>query len=245
LVIALESHPTHLDPRYATDADSVRITRLVFNSLARTDEHSRFQAELAESWESVDGLTYLFRLRKGVVFQNGRPLTAQDVKFTYDSVLDPNSRSPWQGSLQLVRAVEPVGAYQIRFRLAAPYAAFLENSTLGIVPAGSPVHGAAAKNGLIGSGPFSLEEFSPGEKVVLKANPSYWEGPPGVSGLVFKTMPDAIVRDLEFKKGTVDFIQNDIEPDMLPWLKKHTDASVMTHPGTSFQYLGINLEHPV
>ncbi len=245
LVIALESNPTHLDPRYATDANSVRIAGLIFNSLTRTDEHSRFRPELAESWEPVDELTYLFRLKKGITFQNGKPLTAQDVKFTYDSVLDPNNPSPWRGPLQLLKAIEQIGPYQIRFRLSSPYAPFLENSTLGIVPEGTPPHGAGGKNSLIGSGPFSLQEFSPGEKVVLKANPSYWEGSPGVSGLVFKIVPDAIVRSLEFKKGTVDFIQNDIEPDMLPWLKKNTDASIITHQGTIFQYIGMNLDHPI
>lgn len=245
LVIALESNPAHLDPRYATDANSVRIAGLIFNSLTRADEHSRFRPELAENWQSVDELTYLFRLKKGISFQNGRPLTAQDVKFTYASVLDPNNRSPWRGPLQLLKAVEQIGAYEIRFHLSSPYAPFLENSTLGIVPAGTPPHGAGGKNGLIGSGPFSLEEFSPGERLLLKANPSYWEGSPRVSGLVFKIVPDAIVRSLEFKKGTVDFIQNDIEPDMLPWLRKNANASISINQGTTFQYIGMNLDHPI
>jgi len=243
LTIALESNPTNLDPRYATDTNSVRIERLLFNSLTRTDEHSRFQPDLAEHWEAIDDLTYLFHLKKGITFHNGKPLTAADVKFTYESVLDPNNRSPRRGPLQPLKAVEPIGPYQILFRLSAPYAPFLENSTLGIVPAGTP--GAAQEKGLIGSGPFSLEEFSPGERVVLKANPSYWKGRPSISGLVFKIIPDAIVRALEFKKGTVDFIQNDIEPDMLPWLKKNTDASILTHQGTIFQYIGMNLDHPI
>ena len=245
LVVALESHPTHLDPRYATDADSVRVSALVFNSLLRPDAHSRFQPELAESWQLVDSTTYLFRLRKDVTFHDGRPLTAADVRYTYESALDPASRSPWRGPLQTVEAVEPVGAYGIRFRLRAPYAAFPESATLGIVPAGAPAPASVGQNRLIGSGPFSVEELAPGERVVLKANRSYWQGRPSLAGLVFKTIPDAIVRALEFKKGTVDFIQNDIEPDMLPWLKGNTDASVTTRQGTTFQYLGVNLDHPV
>lgn len=245
LVIALESNPTHIDPRYATDANSVRIARLIFNSLTRADQNSRFQPDLAERWEAMDDRTYLFHLRRGVTFHNGKPLTAADVKFTYESVLEPNNRSPWRGPLQLLKAVEQIGPYEIRFRLSSPYAPFLENSTLGIVPAGTPPHGTGGKNGLIGSGPFSLQESSPGERVVLKANPSYWGGVPGVSGLVFKIVPDAIVRSLEFKKGTVDFIQNDIEPDMLPWLRKNANASISINQGTTFQYIGMNLDHPI
>ena len=245
MVIALESNPTHLDPRYATDANSVRIARLIFNSLTRTDEHSGFRPELAEGWETIDEITYLFHLKKGITFHNGKSLTAEDVKFTYDSVLEPNNRSPWRGPMRLLKSVEQIGPYQVRFRLSAPYAPFLERTTLGIVPAENHDLGAQQKNDLIGSGPFSLEEFSSGERIVLKANSSYWEGRPFVPGLVFKVIPDAIVRSLEFKKGTVDLIQNDIEPDMLPWFRKNTNASITTGQGTIFQYIGMNLEHPI
>lgn len=245
LIIAIESNPTHLDPRYATDANSVRIGALIFNSLTRADENSRFKPELAERWEGIDERTYLFHLRKGVTFHNGKPLTATDVKSTYEFVMDPKNRSPKRAALQVIKAVDEIGPHTVRFRLAAHYAAFLENTNLGIVPAGSPLNGGSGRNGLVGSGPYALTEFSPGGRVVLKANPSYWEGAPPLSGLVFKIIPDAITRALEFKKGTVDFLQNDIEPDMLPWIERETDAVVLTRQGTTFQYIGINLDHPI
>ena len=245
LVVALESGPTYLDPRYATDANSARISALIFNSLARPDENSRLRPDLAESWRAVDRRTYIFRIRKGVSFHNGKPLTAADVKFTYDSVLDPNNRSPKRGVLRFLENVEQVGPYEVRFRLATPFAPFLEGLTLGIVPATAARDGASERRSLIGSGPFSLAEFNPGERVVLKANPSYWEGAPHLSGVVFKIIPDAIVRALEFRKGTVDFIQNDLEPDMLAWLQKNTDASILSEQGTIFQYIGMNLDHPI
>jgi peptide/nickel transport system substrate-binding protein len=79
----------------------------------------------------------------------------------------------------------------------------------------------------------------------LSANNDYWEGRPKIAGLVVKVVPDAMVRVLEFKKGTIDFLQNDIEPDMLPWLKRNTDAAIEANPGTTFQYIGINLTHPI
>ena len=65
-----------------------------------------------------------------------------------------------------------------------------------------------------------LETIDSGEKVTLKANVNYWEGKPALAGVVFKTVPDALVRVLEFKKGAIDFMQNDLEPDILPWLKR-------------------------
>ncbi len=241
LVVALESGPTNLDPRYATDADSERIAALVFDSLARPDRNFRPRPELAESWDTPDDRTLVFHLRRGVKFHDGRDLTAADVAYTYRSALDPANRSPKRGVLRFIESVEPDGAYAVRFRLAAPYAPFAEGLSLGIVPQGTPVDGSR----LVGSGPFALEEFRRGERVVLKANASYWDGAPGVSGVVFKIIPDAIVRVLEFRKGTVDLIQNYFEPDMLSWLDHHSRAAISSAQGTNFQYLGMNLEHPI
>jgi peptide/nickel transport system substrate-binding protein len=90
-----------------------------------------------------------------------------------------------------------------------------------------------------------LEAIEPGEKVTLKANANYWEGEPRLAGLIFKIVPDAMVRVLEFKKGSIDFMQNDIEPDMLPWLKTNSNAEIGAHQGTTYQYIGINLTHPI
>lgn len=247
LVVALESGPTHLDPRYATDADSDRISALVFDSLARADKNSRLEPELAESWRALDERTYAVRVRPGVAFHDGKALTAADVQYTYESVLDPKNRSPKRGALRFLQGVDQTGPYDLRFRLAGPFAPFLESLTLGIVPAGAAA-GESAVGGagrLIGSGPFALAEFRPGERVVLTANPAYWDGAPRLSGVVFKVIPDAIVRVLEFRKGTVDLIQNYFEPDMLPWIKAHTRASIVSEQGTNFQYIGVNLEHPI
>ena len=245
LVVALESGPTHLDPRYAMDADSECISALLFNSLVRPDKNSRLQPDLAESWQAIDDRTYVFQIRKGVSFHNGKPLTAADVKYTYESVLDPTSRSPKRGAFRFLAGVDQLGPYEVRFRLAIPFAPFMEELTLGIVPEPAGAGGSSGGWSLIGSGPFMLAEFSPGERVVLKANASYWEGAPPLSGMVFKIIPDAIVRVLEFRKGTVDFIQNYFEPDMLPWMKKNTRASILSEQGNIFQYIAMNLDHPI
>lgn len=244
LVIGIESNPTNLDPRYATDANSARITALIFNSLLYPDRSLRLQPQLAESWQAVDERTYVFTLRQGVTFHDGRPLTAADVKYTYESVLDPKNLSPKRGAFRFLESVEILGPFQVRFRLSAPYAPFLDAAPLGIVPAGTPTD-RSAKDSLMGSGPFSLEEFVPGEKVILKANPAYWEGKPPVPGLVFKIIPDAMIRALEFKKAAIDFLQNDIEPDMLPWIRDHTNARILNSEGTTYQYIGFNLGHPI
>jgi peptide/nickel transport system substrate-binding protein len=243
LVVAIESQPLQLDPRYATDANSARIGGLIYNSLLRADEKLRLQPELAERWHMPDERTYIFDVRRDVVFHDGRPLSATDVKFTYESILNPQTRSPKRGPLKPLHAVDLLGPYRLRFRLSAPHAPFVEQFTLGIVPINSAAETANAPPP--GSGPFVLQSIDPGEKVTLKSNDMYWEGRPGINGLVFRVIPDAMVRVLEFKKRTVDFLQNDIEPDMLPWLAKNTAADIVTNQGTTFQYIGINLTHPI
>ena len=241
LVVGIESHPLQLDPRHATDANSVRIGNLIYSSLLRFDEHMRLRPELARSWRRLDERNYEFTLRNDVHFHNGKPLTATDVKYTFESILDPATHSPKRGRLKPLATVEQTGTHQLRFHLNAPHAPFVEQFTLGIVPVDSPSGSTPPP----GSGPFMLEAMDGGEKVTLKANAHYWQGKPALAGIVFKAVPDAMVRVLEFKKGTIDFMQNDIEPDMLPWLKKHSDADIGIHQGTTFQYIGINLAHPI
>ena len=245
LVVGIESNPLQLDPRYSTDANSVRISNLIYNSLLRADERSQLQPELAENWRMLDDRTYLFNLRKQATFHNGRPLTAADVKYTYESILDSKSLSPKRGLLRPLDTIQQTGTYQLRFRLAAPHAPFIEQFTLGIVPAGSDTNANASHLPPPGSGPFRVQSLESGEKVTLKANSSYWEGAPPLSGIVFKIVPDALVRVLEFKQGAIDFMQNDLEPDVLPWLKNNTPADVEMNQGTTFQYIGINLTHPI
>jgi peptide/nickel transport system substrate-binding protein len=244
LNVGIESQPLNLDPRFATDANSARVGGLIYNSLLRADERGQLKMELAEHWHMSDPQTYVFELRRDVRFHDGRPLTARDVKTTYESILDPRTRSPKRGLFKPLKAVEELSSHRVRFRLSAPHAPFVEQFTLGIV--GDPRNGAAAaRTPPVGSGPFIFMSAEPGEKVVLKANTSYWEGAPGTAGIVFKIVPDAMVRVLEFKNRSIDFLQNDIEPDMLPWLRKNTQASVETRQGTSFQYIGINFSHPI
>jgi peptide/nickel transport system substrate-binding protein len=241
LVLGIEANPSQLDPRYATDANAVRIGHLIYNSLLRADEKMRLQPELAESWRRLDERTFQFDLRDNVKFHDGRPLTAADVKFTFESILEPANRSPKRALLKQLQAIELAGSHRLRFHLNAAHAPFVEHFTLGIVPQGSPADHRPPP----GSGPFMLEKYESGEQVSLKANANYWGNEPALDGVVFKIVPDAMVRALEFKQGAIDFMQNDLEPDMLPWLRSQTHAEVTAHHGTTFQYIGINLTHPI
>ena len=244
VVVGIESYPLQLDPRYATDANSARIGDLVYNSLLRIDEKSQLRPDLAHGWNMPDERTYVFELHPDVRFHDGKPLTAEDVKYTYDSIVEPKNLSPKRGLLKPLEAVDALDRHTIRFRLRAPHAPFLEHFTIGIVPSGTKQ--VQAQTGPPpGSGPFMVEAIQSGDRVKLRANPNYWEQKPEIPGLVFKAIPDAMVRVLEFKKSSIDFLQNDIEPDVIPWLKENTAAVIDANQGTTFQYIGINCSHPI
>ena len=194
LVVGIESYPLQLDPRYSTDANSVRVGHLIYNSLLRSDERSRLRPELAREWRMLGDRTYVFNLRNDVKFHDGRPLTAADVKFTYESILNSEALSPKRGLLTPLRVIELTGPHQVRFHLNAPHAPFIEQFTVGIVPAGSPIAAGAKHRPPPGSGPFRLQALESGERVTLRANPDYWGGRPLLDGVVFKIVPDAMVR---------------------------------------------------
>ncbi|MGC2769597.1 MAG: ABC transporter substrate-binding protein, partial [Candidatus Acidiferrum sp.] len=102
VVFVIESNPANLDPRYATDGTTQRIDRLIFSGLVVRDRQMNLHGDLAESWETPNSLTYVFRLKKGVKFHDGRALTSKDVKATIDYMMDPANRSPKRGSFSMI-----------------------------------------------------------------------------------------------------------------------------------------------
>lgn len=141
VVMLIESSPISLDPRVGTDAQSERISELIFDSLLRKDENSNLQPWLAERWENPDPLTYVFHLRSGVRFHDGKPLTARDVQYTFQSLLTGAIKSLKAASFSRIAAVEAPDDLTVVIRLKEPYASFLWNLTqgaIGIVPDGAP-----------------------------------------------------------------------------------------------------------
>ena len=245
LTFLIESNPTNLDPRYATDSYSQRIDGLLFSGLVQRDAQMNLHGDLADTWEIPNPLTYVFHLHPGVRFQDGRPLTSADVKSTFDFILSPANRSPKRGAFRLVASIDTPDPVTVIFHLKEPYASFpvnLVRSTTGIVPANAP---ADFSRHPIGSGPFRFVSQFQDSEVTVERNPEYFGAAPQITRVRFRIVPDAIVRALELRKGSADLELSSLAPDMIPVLAKQSDLSVTEGPGANLTYLGLNLEDPI
>jgi peptide/nickel transport system substrate-binding protein len=241
IVVAITNSPAVLDPRIGTDEQSQKAHKLLFSSLVRIDSELKVVPELAETLEKRDPITYVARLRRGVLFHNGRELTSEDVLYTFRSFLDPKFGG-LSRAYRLLGAVNALDRYTVEFKLKEPFASFPVNLVMGIVQAGSGLNNVRQP---IGSGPYKLAEFIPDDRLVLAPFEQYWEGPPRNDGIILKVVPDDTMRGLELRKGTVDLVVNDIAPDIVWQLREEGRLAVVMAPGTDYAYMGVNLRHPI
>ena len=243
--VDIETSPTALDPRYATDVISERIDELMFDPLVRLDSQGGFTGDLAESVERISPTEINFHLRHPVHFSDGRELTAHDVKYTFDFVIDRKNRSPKAGGLEPIKSIDAVDDHTVKMTTRGPYAPALEMAMLGIVPEGTPGRSSSALDAPPGSGPFKLLDFERDDRVVLDRNRTREAaGANAVAGIVFKVVPDPTVRALELVEHICDLAPNDIQPDLLPYLRSKDGLDVVTSVGTTYWYLSFNFRDP-
>lgn len=239
LVVGFETAPTTLDPRFATDEKSALVSDLLYQGLTRRDMRGDHVPDLAASWDTPTPTRWIFHLRRHFRFHDGSPLTAADVKATYESVLAPTTASPKRESLAVIDTIETLGDHTVAFTLHEPFPPFLEATGLGILPAAAIA--AGTRNVTIGCGPFRLRHFARDNQIVLAAVTEHPDGRPRLPGIVFRIVPDDTVRALELSRGALHLVQNAVDPDMLRWLRRQDHLVIDSVPGSTFHYLGLNL----
>jgi peptide/nickel transport system substrate-binding protein len=166
---------------------------LIYENLVWIDPALEPQPELAERWEQTSPTEYVFHLRRGVRFHDGKELDAEDVKYSYDRIRDPKV-SPGANDFLAVKSIDVVDRHTVRFALNGPFATFLVNvggKYNGVIPKGSAGDGKALLTRAIGTGPFMVEAFDPSRRLALKRNPSYWGAQkPLIDAIVFQAIPD-------------------------------------------------------
>ena len=240
--VGLAQAPMTLDPRYATDAASVRVQELVHRGLVRLDDRFVPQPDVARSWEHPTPLLWIFHLRSGIRFHDGTLLTSRDVAATLESILDPTKASPLRSGFAAIKAVDPTGPLTLNIRLSRPDASLLTRLSVGILPA-SLAHGPQLARRTIGCGPFMFKSWEGNDLILERAGAP---APPGrVQRIRFIEVKDPVTRCLKLVNGEIDLIENDLPPRLLPYLASHTKhVTLESEPSTTFSYLGMNLQDP-
>ena len=226
---------------------------------------SELQPGLAEKWSvSDDGLKYTFNLRKGVKFHSGDELTADDVIFTFDRMLDPatkalntdfldmiaGAKERMDGKATSVSGLKKIDDNTVEITLAAPFAPFLANLA---TPAGSIYSkNATTKAGKdfgtkpVGTGPFKLDSWTPDSEVVLSAFDGYFRGKPKFDKLIMKIVPEPQTMALMFKKGDLDVFDLDFARSQIPEFKKDAQwkDKIVSGPRVGTYYMSINEKIP-
>ena len=241
LQIDLPTAPTAIDPRITADAISSRTAELIYDSLVRIDRDGAFTGDLAERFERPTPTEIVFYLRRNVRFSDGRPFTARDVKFTYESILSPATLSIKRAGLVELAAVTIIDDYTLSMTTRRPYAPALALATIGIVPYGSPVPGNVANPAPPGTGPFRLARFARDEAVILARNPYHQFPANAVPGLALKVVPDPTVRVLELTEGICGFAENDaLQAELVPYLAEQPHLRIVRSPGSTYHYVVFN-----
>ncbi|HYH12857.1 MAG TPA: ABC transporter substrate-binding protein [Thermomicrobiales bacterium] len=245
LRLGVQADPAELDPHKTSLTAAWHVIEHVYDTLVTTDETLAPLPGLAESWEvSDDGITYTFALRQGVLFHNDREFVADDVKYSYERILDPATASPVVDELASIDTIEVVDDYTVAIALKTPDSSFLAKlmgGSISIVPREVVEENGDLMQVMVGTGPFRFVEYVPNSVVTLERNPNFWESPlPYLDGLEIHIIPDNTARTTALVQGTVDIIEYAPVQD-LPIFEDDETIEVTGSENTNIRYMGINV----
>ena len=242
LELAVAQSPAGLDPHKVTAFSSFAVVNQVYDGLLEINADLQLEPALAESYEiSDDGLIYTFALRQGVVFHNGRPFDADDVVYSLERILDPETGSPQASRFDQVASAEAAGPHTVVFTLNEPFAPFLANMPNLYVVAREVVeeHGDLQQVA-VGTGPFALVEVVPDTYLRLEAHDAYYRpGEPAVAELRYNVVPEGSTRAAGLRTGTYHLLP-DVDPTTAVTLRTAAGVNVLEVPGLAYTLLGLN-----
>ncbi len=242
-------------PNITSDGASHEIGSLIYTGLVKRDRELNLVGDLAESWEfSKDCLNLTFHLRTDAKWHDGKPFTADDVRFTYDAMIHPKTPTAYKEDFLVVKGAQVVDPYTIRITYKRPHATALESWGMWMLPkhllAPYVAHGtlrdAPQNRAPVGNGPYRFREWKAGEKVVLVANPDYYGGVPYISRVVVRMIPSQATIFLELKARGVDManltaIQYARQTNYPAFRKAYEKYR---YAANQYTYLGFNLKDP-
>jgi peptide/nickel transport system substrate-binding protein len=215
LIYVSDSEPENISPYHNNLREGVIIARHVFDNLVYRDPATgKYGPQLATEWKWVDDTTLDLTIRKGVVFHNGDPLSADDVVWTLNYVVSPEAKVVTKQNVDWIKSAEKTGDDTVRIHLVGPFPAAIEYLAGPVVIYPQAYFKKVGIDGFskapIGSGPYRITSAEAGKLVTMEKNMKYWDGSPlgkpSIGKLVFRVMPDAETRLAELMTGGVDWI---------------------------------------
>lgn len=232
---AVAQAPINLDPRYATDAASARVNRLIYRSLVGFDSSSKPMADLA-TWQVMRPTQYRFHLGKtGRTFHDGTSLSAKDVKATYESLMALKD-SPLSGEFANISRIQILDDNTLDFYLKAADNDFPAKLIIGILPASQISEGRDFSHHPLGTGPLAFVSWT--NTLQLKRVTDSQK-------ITLLEVKDPTVRILKLMRREVDILQGDLPPELVRYLKTQPNINVTESNGANFSYLGFNLKDKV
>lgn len=247
LIYGTESEIEKINP-VINEVGHSEIDNLIFRGLTKPTENNEAVGDLATSWEiSDDLLTYTFTIRDDAKWEDGQPVTAEDVKFTFDKILDPTSNTPNAGDFSEIKEVIVLGEHEVQFQLNNPFPSILNKLRIGIVPKhlleDEDINTADFNKAPIGNGPYKLKEWRNDHTVIIERSDTYYGAKPNIEEIVFKPVPDMNTRAMQLKTGEIDLAL--LEPNQLASVKEDDKFTVKTIPTADYRALMYNFRNPL
>lgn len=240
LIYGRSEEAVGFDPAMVTASTSFELIAAVYETLIIFDEEGQPQPWLAESWDMPDDTTYVFTLREGVTFHNGQPMTADDVVFTFERMMDPEGGSPWTSQFTLVESVEATDERTVTFKLKETYGPFLAPLSSGygaIVPADESLD---LQTTMVGTGAFKLQEYRQDIETRLEAHAEYWqEGLPKLANVTYRILPDESARVAAIRTGEIH-LTSLVDPVSIDSVRDSEGVEVIDQETTDYYLLGLN-----
>lgn len=251
LLLGSIGEPSNLIPYISTDSASHEIAGMLFVAPLRYDKNLKLEPWAAESFEvSPDGRRFVFTLRKGILWEDGTELTAEDVVFTYKLAADPAVGSPYGEDFMRIAELRVLDRYRFEAVYESYFARAESTFTSAILPKhileGQDLRSTPFSRKPMGAGPYRLASWEAGTRLTLVASPTYFMGRPHIDEIVYRIIPDTATMFMEMRAGRLDFMglspeQYLRQTDTPQWKERYAKYRYLS---SAYVYLGFNMEHP-
>ncbi len=244
LVLALNRDQDNMDPHMHFQRVGIIMNINMYDSLLHKNTKLEYEPSLATAWKTLDDTTWEFTLRQGVKFHNGDPFSAEDVKFSFERVLDPATKSPQYGNIRAIKEVKIIDAHTVHLITDKPFPLLLERVVFfPIIPkkhvekVGAQAFAESAPGG---TGPYKFVEWKRDQYLKMERFEGHWRGQAPFKNLIIRVIPETSTQVAELKTGGVDIIRN-LAPDLIPDLKAHSNTYVSTAPILRTHYVELDM----